>query len=103
MRQVSLALSVSLAGSPLTGLSCDSDKPGSLAAKTGTVVSAPMPQEVLMSVVGLSLQANNDARVSQYKHSYIAVVANWFQVALKVDLTLAEAHYNLGLRLDEMG
>jgi Tfp pilus assembly protein PilF len=103
VKQGSLALSLILAGLITAVVSCDSSKPPAPAAKTGTAVTAPMPEGALMSAVGSPGQADNDEGVSQYKQGHMDVATNWFQKALKADPKLAEAHYNLGLSLDKMG
>ena len=103
MKQVSLALSVILAGLAITVASCDSEKPYAPAAKTGTVATAPMSDEALTSAVGSPGQADNDEGVSQYKQGNMDVAIDRFQKALKSDPKSAEAQYNLGLSFDKMG
>ena len=103
MKQVSLALSVILAGLITTVVSCDSNKPAAPAAKTGTAETSPMSEGALMSVVGSPGRADNDEGVSQYKLGHMDIATDWFQKALKTDPKLAEAHYNMGLSLDKMG
>ena len=103
MKQVSLALSVILAGRAITAVSCDSKNPTDLAAKTGTAASAPVSDEALMSAVGSPGQADNDEGVSQYKQGHMDVATDRFQKAIKSDPKSAEAQYNLGLSFDKMG
>ncbi|HMF85434.1 MAG TPA: tetratricopeptide repeat protein [Nitrospiraceae bacterium] len=105
MKQVSLALSVILAGLAITVVSCDSEKPFGSAAKTGPAVTAPAPVSdgALMSAVGSLGQADNDEGVSQYKQGHMDVATDRFQKALKSDPKSAEAQYNLGLSFDKMG
>lgn len=108
MKQVSLALSVILAGLAITVVSCDSEKPFGSASKTdpaATVpaVTAPVSAEALMSAVGSPGQADNDEGVSQYKQGNMDVATDRFQKAIKSDPKSAEAQYNLGLSFDKMG
>jgi Flp pilus assembly protein TadD len=109
VKQVSLVLSVILAGLAITAVSCDSDKPFSPAAKTGTAATAPVATApvsdgaALMSAVGSPGQADNDEGVSQYKQGNIDVATDRFQKAIKSDPKSAEAQYNLGLSFDKMG
>ena len=110
MKQVSLALSVILAGLTITVVSCDSEKPFGSAAKTGPAATAPVAtapapvsEVALMSVVGSPGQADNDEGVNQYKQGHMDVATDRFQKALKSDPKLAEAQYNLGLSFDKMG
>lgn len=110
VKQVSLALSVILAGLAVTVVSCDSEKPFSPAAKTGTAATAPaatapapVSDEALMSAVGSPGQADNDEGVSQYKQGHMDVATDRFQKAIKSDPKSAEAQYNLGLSFDKMG
>jgi Flp pilus assembly protein TadD len=103
VKQVSFAVSLILAGLITTVVSCDSSKPPAPAAKTGTAVTALMPEGALMSAVGSPGQADNDEGVSQYKQGHMDVATTWFQKAIKADPKLAEAHFNLGLCLDKMG
>lgn len=106
MKQVSLALSVILAGLVTTVVSCDSGKPAAPpapAAKTDTAATVPVLDGALMAAVGSPGQADNDEGVSQYKQGHMDVATGWFQKAVKADPKLAEAHYNLGLSLDKMG
>ena len=113
VKQVSLALSVILAGLAITAVACDSDKPTSLAAKTGTAATAPAAtatapapasdEAALMSAVGSPGQADNDEGVSQYKQGHMDVATDRFQKAIKSDPKSAEAQYNLGLSFDKMG
>jgi Flp pilus assembly protein TadD len=105
VKQVSLALSVILAGLAITVVSCDSEKPNGLAAKSSTAVTAPAPVSdgALMSAVGSPGQADNDEGVSQYKQGHMDVATDRFQKAVKSDPKSAEAQYNLGLSFDKMG
>ena len=110
MKQVSLALSVILAGLAITVVSCDSEKPNGLAAKTGPAATAPaatapapVSDGALMSAVGSPGQADNDEGVSQYKQGHMDVATDRFQKALKSDPKSAEAQYNLGLSFDKLG
>jgi len=110
VKQVSLALSVILAGLTITVVSCDSEKPFGSAAKTGPAATAPVAtapapvsEVALMSVVGSPGQADNDEGVNQYKQGHMDVATDRFQKALKSDPKLAEAQYNLGLSFDKMG
>jgi Flp pilus assembly protein TadD len=109
VKQVSLALSVILAGLAITAVSCDSDKPFSSAAKTapvatGPAATAPVSDEAaLMSAIGSPGQADNDEGVSQYKQGHMDVATDRFQKAIKSDPKSAEAQYNLGLSFDKMG
>ena len=107
MKQVSLALSVILAGLTITAVSCDSEKPFGTAAKTGPAATATAPAPAsdgaLMSVVGSPGQADNDEGVSQYKQGHMDVATDRFQKAIKSDPKSAEAQYNLGLSFDKMG
>lgn len=103
MKQVSLALSVILAGLAITVVSCDSEKPFAPAAKTGTAVTAPVSDGALISVVGSPGQADNDEGVSQYKQGHMDVATDQFQKALRSDPKSADAQYNLGLSFDRMG
>ena len=113
MKQVSLALSVILAGLAITAVSCDSDKPFSSAAKTAPVATgpvettpaatAPASDGALMSAVGSAGQADNDEGVSQYKQGHMDVATDRFQKAIKSDPKSAEAQYNLGLSFDKLG
>jgi len=107
VKQVSLALSVILAGLAITVVSCDSEKPFGSAAKTSPVAIATAPAPVsdvaLMSAVGSPGQADNDEGVSQYKQGHMDVATDRFQKAVKSDPKSAEAQYNLGLSFDKMG
>jgi Flp pilus assembly protein TadD len=104
VKQVSLVLSVILAGLAITVVSCDSEKPSAPAAKTGTAATAPVSDEAaLMSAVGSPGQADNDEGVSQYKQGHMDVATDRFQKAIKSDPKSAEAQYNLGLSFDKMG
>jgi Flp pilus assembly protein TadD len=107
VKQVSLALSVILAGLAITAVSCDSKNPTDLAAKTGTAATATAPAPAsdgaLMSVVGSPGQADNDEGVNQYKQGHMDVATDRFQKAIKSDPKSAEAQYNLGLSFDKMG
>ena len=108
MKQVSLALSVILAGLAITVVSCDSEKPNGLAAKTAPVATAssapaPVSDGALMSAVGSPGQADNDEGVSQYKQGHMDIATDRFEKALKSDPKSAEAQYNLGLSFDKMG
>jgi len=107
VKQVSLALSVILAGLAITAVSCDSKNPTDLAAKTGTAATATAPalasDGALMSVVGSPGQADNDEGVNQYKQGHMDVATDRFQKAIKSDPKSAEAQYNLGLSFDKMG
>jgi len=113
VKQVSLALSVILAGLAITAVSCDSDKPFSSAAKTAPVATgpvettpaatAPASDGALMSAVGSAGQADNDEGVSQYKQGHMDVATDRFQKAIKSDPKSAEAQYNLGLSFDKLG
>jgi Flp pilus assembly protein TadD len=105
VKQVSLALSVILAGLAITTVSCDSQKPFAPAAKTDTAAtaSAPVSDGALISAVGSPGQADNDEGVSQYKQGNIDVATDRFQKALKSDPKSAEAQYNLGLSFDKLG
>ena len=107
MKQVSLALSVILAGLAITVVSCDSEKPFGSAAKTGPAATATAPGSAsdgaLMSAVGSPGQADNDEGVSQYKQGHMDVATDRFQKAVKSDPKSAEAQYNLGLSFDKMG
>ncbi|OAI43565.1 hypothetical protein AYO43_10150 [Nitrospira sp. SCGC AG-212-E16] len=105
MKQVSLALSVILAGLAITAVSCDSEKPFGPAAKTGTAATAPAPVSdgALMSAVGSPGQADNDEGVTQYKQGHMDLATDRFQKAITSDPKSAEAQYNLGLSFDKMG
>ncbi len=103
VKQVSLALSVILAGLAITAVSCDSEKPFAPAAKTGTAATVPASDGALMSASGSPGQADNDEGVSQYKQGNMDVATDRFQKALKSDPKSAEAQYNLGLSFDKMG
>lgn len=103
VKQVSLALSVILAGLAITAVSCDSEKPFAPAAKTGTAATVPVSDGALMSAAGSPGQADNDEGVSQYKQGNMDVATDRFQKALKSDPKSAEAQYNLGLSFDKMG
>jgi Flp pilus assembly protein TadD len=103
LKQVSLAMSLILAGLITTVVSCDSSKPAAPAAKTGTPETTSMPDGALMSPVASPGRADNDEGVSQYKQGHMDVATTAFQKAIKADPKLAEAHYNLGLSLDKMG
>ena len=105
MKQVSLALTVILAGLAITVVSCDSEKPFGSAAKTGPAATAPAPVSdgALMSAVGSPGQADNDEGVSQYKQGNMDVATDRFQKAVKSDPKSAEAQFNLGLSFDKMG
>ena len=103
VKQVSLALTVILAGLAITVVSCDADKPYAPAAKTGAAATAPLSDGALMSAVGSPGQADNDEGVSQYKQGHMDVATDRFQKALKSDPKSAEAQYNLGLSFDKMG
>jgi len=104
VKQVSLALSVILAGLAITVVSCDSEKPLAPAAKTGTAATAPVSDgAALMSAVGSPGQADNDEGVSQYKQGNMDIATDRFQKAIKSDPKSAEAQYNLGLSFDKMG
>ena len=103
VKQVSLALTVILAGLAVTVVSCDADKPYAPATKTGAAATASLSDGALMSAVGSPGQADNDEGVSQYKQGHVDVAADWFQKALKSDPKSAEAQYNLGLSFDKMG
>ena len=108
VKQVSLALSVILAGLAITAVSCDSEKPNGLAAKTGTATTAPaapapVSDGALMSAVGSPGQVDNDEGVSQYKQGHMDVATDRFQKAVKSDPKSAEAQFNLGLSFDKMG
>ena len=103
VKQVSLVLTVILAGLAITVVSCDSKKPNEIAEKTGTAASAPVSDGALMSAAGSPGQADNDEGVSQYKQGHMDVATDRFQKALKSDPKSAEAQYNLGLSFDKMG
>ena len=108
MKQVSLVLTVILAGLAITVVSCDSEKPNGLAAKNGPAATAPaapapVSDGALMSATGSSGQADNDEGVSQYKQGHMDVATDRFQKAIKSDPKSAEAQYNLGLSFDKMG
>jgi len=105
VKQVSLALSVILAGLAITVVSCDSQKPFAPAAKTDTAATAPVPVSdgALISAVGSPGQADNDEGVSQYKQGNMDAATDRFQKALKSDPKSAEAQYNLGLSFDKLG
>ena len=103
MKQVSLALSVILAGLAITVVSCDSEKPYAPAAKTGTAETAPVSDGALISAVGSPGQADNDEGVSQFKQGNMDAATDRFQKAIKSDPKSAEAQYNLGLSFDKMG
>ena len=103
VKQVSLVLTVILAGLAITAVSCDADKPYAPAAKTGTAATAPMSDGALLSAVGSPGQADNDEGVGQYKQGHMDVATDRFQKAIKSDPKSAEAQYNLGLSFDKMG
>ena len=103
VKQVSLVLTVILAGLAITVVSCDSKKPNEIAEKTGTAASAPVSDGALMSAAGSPGQADNDEGVSQYKQGHMDVATDRFQKAIKSDPKSAEAQYNLGLSFDKMG
>ena len=103
VKQVSLALSVILAGLAITAVSCDSQKPFAPAAKTDTAATVPVSDGALISAVGSPGQADNDEGVSQYKQGNMDVATDRFQKALKSDPKSAEAQFNLGLSFDKMG
>ena len=105
VKQVSLVLTVILAGLAITAVSCDSEKPFAPAAKTGTAATAQAPASdgALMSAVGSPGQADNDEGVNQYKQGNMDVATDRFQKALKSDPKSAEAQYNLGLSFDKLG
>ena len=71
MKQVSLALSVILAGLAITVVSCDSEKPFGSAAKTGSAATATAPapasERALMSAVWSPGQADNDEGVEKIR------------------------------------
>jgi Flp pilus assembly protein TadD len=107
VKQISLVLTVILAGLAITVVACDSKKPNELAAKTDTAATAPVPAPVsdgaLIAAVGSPGQADNDEGVSQYKQGNMDVATDRFQKAIKSDPKSAEAQYNLGLSFDKMG
>ena len=114
MKQVSLAMSVMLAGLAITVVSCDSEKPFGSAAKTGPAATpptatvtaaapAPASDGALMSAAGSPGQSDNDEGVNQYKQGHMDVATDRFQKAVKSDPKSAEAQYNLGLSFDKMG
>ena len=116
MKQVSLAMSVMLAGLAITAVSCDSEKPFGSAAKTAPAATpptatatataaapAPASDGALMSAAGSPGQADNDEGVNQYKQGHMDVATDRFQKAVKSDPKSAEAQYNLGLSFDKMG
>jgi len=103
MKNVSLALSLILAGLMTTVVSCDSSKPIAPAAKTSVAETAPMPDAALMSAVSSPGKADNDEGVNQYKQGHMDAAITGFQKAVKADPKLAEAQYNLGLSLDKTG
>jgi tetratricopeptide (TPR) repeat protein len=105
VKQVSLVLTVILAGLAITVVACDSKKPNELASKTGTAATAPVPvsEGALIAAVGSPGQADNDEGVSQYKQGNVDVATDRFQKAIKSDPKSAEAQYNLGLSFDKMG
>jgi len=114
VKQVSLALSVILAGLAITVVACDSEKLFGSAAKTSPTATAPAAtatatapapasEGALMSAAGSPGQADNDEGVSQYKQGHMDVATDRFQKAVKSDPKSAEAQYNLGLSFDKMG
>ena len=103
MKQVSLALSLILTGLITTVVSCDSGKPVPPPVKTGTPESAPVPSGTLVAAVSSPGRADNDEGISHFKQGHMDVATTAFQKAIQADPKLAEAHYNLGLSLDNMG
>lgn len=103
VKPVSLALSLIFAGLITTVVSCDSSIPAAPVAKTGVAETAPKPDGALVSAVSSPGRADNDEGISHYKQGHMDVAAISFQKAAKADPKLAEAHYNLGLSLDQMG
>ena len=103
MKQVSLVLSLIMAGLIPTLVSCDSDKPAGPAAKTAAGATAPMPEAALMAAAGSAGRADNDEGVTQYKQGKMDAAIEWFQKAVKADPKSAEANYNLGLSFDKIG
>ena len=103
MKQVSLVVSVLLAGLIPILVSCDSNKTVVPAAKTGAAEAVPAPETALMATADSLGRADNDEAVSQYKQGKMDAAIEGFQKAVKADPKSAEAQYNLGLSFDRMG
>lgn len=103
MKQVSLVVSVMLAGLIPILASCDSNKPAIPAAKTSAAEAVPAPETALMAAAGSPGRADNDEAVSQYKQGKMDAAIEGFQKAVKADPKSTEANYNLGLSFDKMG
>lgn len=102
MKQVSVIVSVMLAGLIPIFASCESNKPESPAVKTSAAVAVPATETALMAIAGSPGQAANDEGVSQYKKGKMEAAIEGFQKAAKADPKSAEAQYNLGLSFDQM-
>lgn len=103
MKQISLIVSVVLAGLIPILASCDSKKPEVPAAKTGAAEAVPAPETALMATADSPGRADNDAAVSQFKEGKLEAAIEGFQKAVTADPKSAEAQYNLGLSFDKMG
>jgi Tfp pilus assembly protein PilF len=103
VKQLSLPLSLILAGLISTVVSCDSQKPAAPAGQTGTAATPPVSEGALMSAAASPGRADNDDGVSHFKQGHWDVATASFQKAVKADPNLAEAHYNLALALDKSG
>lgn len=103
MKQVSLVVSVMLAGLIPILASCDSNKPSIPAAKTSAAEAVPASETALMATADSPGRADNDEAVTQYKQGKMDAAIEGFQKAVKADPKSAEAQYNLGLSFDKMG
>lgn len=103
MKQVSVIVSVMLAGLIPIFASCESNKPESPAVKTSAPAAVPATETALMAAAGSPGQAANDEGISQYKKGKMEAAIEGFQKAAKADPKSAEAQYNLGLSFDQMG
>jgi Flp pilus assembly protein TadD len=103
VKQVSVIVSVMLAGLIPIFASCESNKPESPAVKTSAPAAVPATETALMAAAGSPGQAANDEGISQYKKGKMEAAIEGFQKAAKADPKSAEAQYNLGLSFDQMG